>query len=60
MEPSALTKLLTDDLTLALLWFAVIASMGIARLEIASRTSRILFYLVLGAIVIRFCWWGDL
>jgi hypothetical protein len=51
---------LTDYITLAFLWIAVLGSMGIAYLEIASRPSRIFFYLVLAAIVIRFCWWGDL
>lgn len=50
----------TDYLTLAFLWLAVIGCMGIARIELEQRAHRIVFYLGLAAVVIRFCWWGDL
>lgn len=61
MEPhDALTNLLTEYLTLALLWISVMGSMWIARREISRRIPRILFYLALAAVVVRFCWWGDL
>jgi hypothetical protein len=50
----------SDYLTLVLLWLAVIGCMGIAQIELKQRTHRILLYLALAAIVIRFCWWGDL
>ncbi len=51
---------LTDYLTLAFLWIAVIGGMGIAKIEIERPWPRICFYLGLMAVVIRFCWWGDL
>jgi hypothetical protein len=52
--------LVLDYLTLVLLWIAVIGSIMLARIEIKRTAPRIVFYLVLMAIVIRFCWWGDL
>jgi hypothetical protein len=52
--------IITDSLTLILLWIIVLGGMGIARIEIGRPWPRILLYLGLLGIVVRFCWWGDL
>jgi hypothetical protein len=57
------TDPLTDYLSLLCLWIAVLGCMGIAQIEVPgreNRTARMLLYLALAAVVIRFCWWGDL